>query len=239
MDMAMRGTVEHSSPYERLTLAGGIGFAAVQFAALAYGIPAILAKRPGLDAPAAEQVASIAQHGTAQVLGNYLLALPVPFFLLFLGGLYGILRRADPGGGLAMAAAGSGVAMALIWPFGLMLTNISVAIARDGGDVATAWALDAVAPFSRALSGLPCAVLLLATALLLPRTGRAPRWLARTGHGLAAISLIGSGTLVVGGLFPIMSLGTLLFEIWICALSIALLRSARPAAGPAPRAIPA
>src|SRR3954462_15066257 len=147
---------EHSSFGERLTLGSGIVFGLIQLAALVFAITAIFSHKPPLDAPVIEQAAWYAQHGDTLALGNLLLALSAPFFLLFLGGLFGSLRRAEGGSNvLSIAAHGSGIALAMIWPFGCMLTDLGVTIARKGGDAATVWALDALAPLSLALSALP------------------------------------------------------------------------------------
>jgi hypothetical protein len=41
------------------------------------------------------------------------------------------------------------------------------------------------------------------------------------------ISLVSTGTLVAPELFPFLALGTLLFVVWVLALTVTLLRSTR------------
>ena len=219
-----------SSRWERLALAGGIIFGVLQLAALVFFITVIFSQKPAVGAPVIEQAAYYAQHGDTLALGNYLLVLPAPFFFLFLGGLFGILRRAEGGSGtLSISALGAGIALALIWPLGCIITNIGVTIAREGGDAATVWAIDALAPYSLALSALPRALLAVVASLLLLQARRTSRPIGWLGLAAAILSVLGSGTLVVGSLFPLLSLGSLLFEVWVVVLSVALLRRPRPA----------
>ncbi len=53
------------------------------------------------------------------------------------------------------------------------------------------------------------------------------RWIGWTGLALAVISLASTGTLLTPALFPFLALGTLLFVLWIAALTVALLRNPR------------
>ncbi len=169
-------------------------------------------------------------------IASYLLLLPMPFFLLFLGGLFSVLRRAEGGSGsLAVSALCAGIAMAMTWPMGILIAGLSSDIVAGGGDVATAWSLDGMAPLSLALSAFPRTVLLVATSLLLLGSRLAPRWMCWMGLALAVASLIGTAMLLVPDMFPILALGTLLFELWILALSVSLVRSERTASQAAPQ----
>jgi hypothetical protein len=235
-----RDTAGQAAPWERLALASGIAFSAVQFAALVFAAVALFPSKPPFGAPVAEQAAHYAQYGTTYAIVNYLLALPAPFFLLFLGGLFGVLRRAEGGSGaLAVGATGAGVAMAMLWPLGCMLTNLGTTIAQNGGDAATVWALDGLAPLSLALSALPRATLLGASSVVLLNSGLAPRWIGWSGLALGLVGLITSGVLVVPALFPLLMLGTILFKVYIVALSVALLRGTRAVGRTAPQVVPA
>ena len=53
------------------------------------------------------------------------------------------------------------------------------------------------------------------------------------------ISLASTGTLLAPALFPFLALGTLLFVLWIAALTVALLRNPQPASRLGPRVEPA
>jgi hypothetical protein len=182
------------------------------------------------DASVAQHAQFYAQHGSLLGVTNYLLTLPVPFFVLFLGGLFGVLRRTEGFvGTLTVAAMLAGAAMVMIWPFGMLLTSVGPSIVTNGGDHATAWAFDGMAPLSLALSAFPRAVLLGATSLVLLDSRLIPRWIGWLGLGLVPISLIGTATLVIGELFPFLGIGTLVFAIWVLTLSSSLLRSTRAA----------
>ncbi len=225
------------SRWERPALASGIVFAVLQIAAIVFATVFLLSKLPPVGAPLTEWADALMQIPTMTVsIANYLLLLPVPFFLLFMGGLFGVLRRAEGGSAaLSVSVLASGIAVAVTWPFGILIAGISSSIVADGGDLATAWALDGMAPFSLALSAFPRTVLLVATSLLLLDQRLAPRWLGWLGLVLALVSLIGTGMLLVGDLFPILALGTLIFELWVLALSVSLVRSEQTASRVAPQ----
>lgn len=219
--------VETLSLWERLALVSGILFVALQLSAMIYFITLVF-PRMGPPEAVEQHLAFYRQHGEVLRLGNYLLVLPTPFFLLFLGGLSGILRRAEDGkGGLTTTAITSGAIVAILWPLSAVLNNIGIDIAQSGGDRATIVALDAVGPYMLALSALPRATLLAATATVLLYRQLAPRWVGWIGLGLGVISVIGSATLVLAALFPVLALSTLLFELWILVLSVTLLQKFR------------
>ncbi len=222
--------VESGQPsrWERLAIASGIGYGAVFLAGLAFLTFFVIPQFAPIDAPPEQRVAAWAEMGNLSAIGSYILTLQVPFLLLFLGGLYAVLRRAEGGSGaLAVSAFGAGVAMSMIWPIGVLIAEIGTGAAAAGGDIITAVEFDAMAPFSLALSAFPRAVLLAATSLVLLGSGLVGRWICWLGFALAVVSLLGTGLLIDGFVpFPILLLGTLLFAIWVLALSIALLRSA-------------
>ncbi len=228
---------EQPSRWERPALASGIVFAVLQIAAIVFATVFLLSKLPPVGAPLTEWAEALMRIPTLTVhIANYLLLLPVPFFLLFLGGLFGVLRRAEGNSGaLSVSVLGAGIAMAMSWPFGILIAGISSSIVADGGDLATAWALDGMAPFSLALSAFPRTLLLVATSLLLLDRRLAPRWISWLGLVLALVSLLGTGMLLLGYLFPILALGTLFFELWVLALSISLVRSEQTLTQAAPR----
>ena len=234
-------TYEQPSRWEQPALASGIVFAVFQIAAIVFATVFLLSKLPPVGAPLTEWAEALVQIPTMTVgIANYLLLLPVPFFLLFLSGLVGVLRRAEGGSGtLAVSALGAGIAMAMTWPMGILITGLSSDIVADGGDLATAWALDGMAPFSLALSAFPRTVLLVATSVLLLGSRLAPRWIGWLGLALALVSLVGTGMLLIGDLFPVLALGTLIFELWILALSVSLVRSGRTAGQVATQVAPA
>jgi hypothetical protein len=217
--------IEQPSRWERPAVACGIGYVAVFFVGMVFFILFVASKFPPIDAPPEEHVAAYAEMGLLGDVTSYLLTLQAPFLLLFLGGLYAVLRRAEGGSGaLAVSAFGAGIAMSMIWPLGIVIAGVATGIAEAGGDAITAFNLDGMAPLSLALSAFPRTVLLGAASLVLLESGIAPRWIGWTGLALGAVSLVTTGTLVVAEMFPILMLGMLLFVVWILALCVALLR---------------
>lgn len=217
--------IEQPSRWERPALACGIGYAVVFFVGLVFFILFVASKFASIDAPPEEHAEAYREMGFLGDVSSYLLTLQAPFLLLFLGGLYAVLRRAEGGSGaLAMSAFGAGIAMSMIWPLGIVIAGVATGIAEAGGDAITAFNLDGMAPLSLALSAFPRTVLLGAVSLVLLESGIAPRWIGWTGLALGAVSLVTTGTLVVAEMFPILMLGTLLFVVWVLALCVALLR---------------
>jgi hypothetical protein len=214
---------------ERRALLGGVGYAAVQFVAMAFIVTMIFSRKPGVDAALADHYAFYLHYARLLDVGNYLLTLTVPFFLVFLGGIYGAVRRAEGGEGvMAMVVAASGTALIMTWPLGIIISGLGGSIAHFGGDAATVWALDGMAPLSLALSALPRAVFLAASCALLRQANAVPGWVTTLGFGVAAASAVTSATLTVPGLFPFLAISTLLFEGWVLAVSVSLLRQTRP-----------
>ena len=94
-------------------------------------------------------------------------------------------------------------------------------------------------PLALALSAFPRAVLLGATSVVLLEGRVVSRWIGWTGLALAVISLASTGTLLTPALLPFLALGTLLFVLWIAALTVALLRNPRTANRAEPQVEPA
>jgi hypothetical protein len=222
--------------WERLALASGLLFVVVQIATVAFNVTFFLTRHPPMDASPQETARGFAEHATMVEIGTYLYVLHMPFLLLFLGGLFGMLRRAEGGSGvLSVSALGAGIAMAVIAPMGALISALTPTIGQLGGDAATVKAIDAMTPLALALSAFPRAVLLGATSAVLLEGRVAPRWIGWTGLALGLISLISTGTLVAPALFFLLAIGTLLFVVWVAALTVALLRSTRTESRVAPR----
>ena len=216
------------SRWERLSLSNGILFAAVQMVTIAFTAVFFATTHPPMDASPQEAARGFAQAQTMVEVGTYLYVLQVPFLLLFLGGLFGVLRRAEGGSGtLAISALGAGIAMVVIASMGALISSVTPTIGQLGGDGATVKAIDAMTPLALALSAFPRAVLLGATSVVILESRIAPRWIGWAGLVLGLISLVSTGTLIAPGLFPFLALGTLMFVVWVVILSVALLRSTR------------
>ena len=96
--------------------------------------------------------------------------------------------------------------------------------AAAGVDPLVTASIDGLGPLSFALGGFPQAVVAGGAAILLLRRRLVPRAIGWFGVVLAALSLVGTGTLMRGALFPVSSLTMILFRIWMLALSVVLLR---------------
>jgi hypothetical protein len=224
--------IDRHSTWERPALVSGIVFALVQIGALASFAVLVGPHMPPMDAPFAEQAAFYSTFWDTIAITNYLNLWPTPFFLIFLGGLFEVLRRAEGRTGpLTVGTMSAAVALAMVWPIGMVIAGTGQGMARQGLDGVTVFAFDGVAQFTLALSGFPRAVVLAGTSLALLSGGAYPRWLGWTGIGLAAVALATTATLVVEEIFPFLAIGTLLFHVWIVALCTILLR--RLAAVPA------
>lgn len=208
-----------------MALVSGAVFAVLQIVLIIYVATTILPLLGELDAPLAERAAALAENAAAVRLSNFLSVLPSLFLLFFLGGLYSILRRAEGESSvLAMTAAGSGFALAMLWPLGVVIHDINIEVAVHGGDPAVIFALEAIAPFTLALSAVPRTVLMVASSLALLSYRLTARWIGITGLVVAFLSLAGSATLVAPEVFGLLGISTILFELWLIIFCVALLR---------------
>lgn len=202
----------------------GIAYALIQLGAVAYMTRFVLADKPGADATALRMAAFHVRNADSILLGNWLLVLPLPFFLIFLAGLFIVLRQAERTGVFSVATLASGVAVAVLWPLGAYVSDMAVAMARTGGDPAVIQAMDMAAPWTLALTSLPRAVLLGAAGIVLWRYELVARWIPATGLILAPLLLIGSAATVAPGAFPFAAFGSAAAVLWTLVLSIALIR---------------
>ncbi len=219
------GSRNQSSRWERLALLSGVLFAAVQLAVIVFALGVVVPTHAPVGAPPTETAAALARHASLVAVGTYLYTLPMPFLLLFLGGLFSALRRVEGGGGAFSAAAlAAGIAGSIITPFGALLSGLSARVAVLGGDPAVVTELDSITPLATALAAFPHAVLLGTTSALLLASRLASRRVARFGLVLMLLALASTLTMVVDQLFPLVALEMLLFPIWVLALSVSLLR---------------
>jgi hypothetical protein len=212
--------------WERLTLASGAVAASMFLAGAILFIGFVAPSMPAMDAKPAEQVAFYALQAGNPIyrLVSFLGEAQMPFLLLFFSGLLGVLRRAERGEGvLSTAVFAAGIAIAVIAPFAIMIEDhLLLGMATSPIDPWVVRSFDGIGPVAFGLSGYPQAVVLLGTAALLGR--QLPRWITWLGLATAAICVVACGTPVVGQLFPFAALSTLLFRVWLLALSISLVR---------------
>jgi hypothetical protein len=210
----------------RLSTRFGVAFAVCQIAVLVMFSIFVLPKGGSPTDPVLERGRHILDAHTFYVVGNYGLALSGMLILGFLGAVAVQLRRADPTGVLAPVAVAAGSLLALIWPLAAVVHDVFLGIADTGADLRILAGADAIAPYSLALSVFPRVFFLGAIVLALRSAGSSPT-LQRTGAVIAGLSLLGSGTVVVGALFPLLALATLGFEVWVGALAWHWLRERR------------
>jgi hypothetical protein len=213
---------------DRLCLASGIVAGALYLAGAALFVAVIAPQMPSLDAPAVGRATFYASMSrSAAYRGvSYLGLLQLLFLVPFFGALAGVLRSTERGdGALSRTVHAAGVGLALVTPMTILLEDhLMLGFAAAGVDATVVNAVDGLVPLSFALAGFPQALVLAGTSALLPRHGLLPRWLGRFGLVVAALSLAGTGTLVTGAMFPVSHLASLLFRVWLIAISMALLR---------------
>jgi hypothetical protein len=99
-------------------------------------------------------------------------------------------------------------------------------MAAKGLDPAAVMAFDSVAQLMLGLSALPRLVLLLTASIALRSSEGAPRWVSWTGLVLAVAAAVGALTLLDPNVYPILAIGTLLFDVWIAVTGVILVRRA-------------
>ena len=119
--------------------------------------------------------------------------------------------------------------MALMWPLGAVISDLELDLAQAGGDAVTVSVLDAIAPYSLALSAFARAVFVMALSVPILRLGKGLRMTGWSGLVVASLSLLGTTTLVFGAAFPILALSTLLFDVWLLVFCALWLRTQPPA----------
>lgn len=209
----------------RFGIASGILFALLQLAVLIFLTANVLSSLPGPTAPAVERAAAFIEHAEPLRLGNYLMLLPVPFLLCFAAAAAEVLfRKISMGLGVPLLIVASAASMAMLWPIGGAISTIALLIAQNGGDAVVVSSLDAIAPYTLALSAVPRSTLIagISAGMLGGRIG--PAWIAQAGFGLALLSLAGTAVLADDRFFPVLALSTLLFLGWVIVVSASLLR---------------
>jgi hypothetical protein len=233
--------IDPRSPWERACLASGGAAAIAHLAFLAIFIALIAPSMPPLDAPAVQAAAFYAEQSRSPIylLVSYLFQAQILLLLPFFGGLYGVLRRIEGGSGaLAATIFAAGVALALLSPLTEMIEHhLLLGLAAAGADPIVVRGFDGMAPVSFALGGFPQALVLAGTAALLLRNSTMSRWLGWSGLGLAALSLVATGTLITPAMVFVGMGVALLFKLWILALAIVLLRRRSPVPAVASQAI--
>jgi len=210
----------------RLSARFGVAFAVGQVTVMIAMATLVLPRSGSMDDPALLRGRHVLDAATAYRVGNYVFMISGVLLLGFGGAVGARLRQADRTGVLATVAVAASALLALVWPFAGMLHDVAIESAADGSDLRILAGWDSVAPFSLAFSVLPRLFFVGAVVLGLRLAGTG-RWLQRAGLVLLPLSLVGSATLVSGGLFPVLALSTLGFEVWVGAVAWHWLRPER------------
>ena len=202
-------------------LASGMMFAFLQFAVLIYVGITLLPLLGPPTTPAAQRFEVFAKYADRFKMSNYLMTLPIPFFLLFLGGLMNHFRGLTASlKSVFFTSVLSGVAFIMIWPMGAVISSIGLDIATAGGDKVTVGVFDGIAPYSLGLSSMPKALFLLTLAMTL----KDRRWLSASGYVVALINFAGSFIIANGNFFAVCMPGNLLFLVWLFCCSLQMYR---------------
>jgi hypothetical protein len=215
--------------FTRLSTRFGLAFAFCQISVMIVMATTVLPRGGSPDDPALERGQNVLDAIDLYRAGNYAFLLAGVLLLGFLGAVQARLRRVDTSGTLATIAVGAGTLLAFVWPFAAVLHDVALDAASDGTDLRLLGAWDAVAPYSLAFSALPRVFLVGALVVGLWAAGTNV-WLQRTGLVIVVLSLVGSATLLVGAVFPVLALSTLMYEVWIGVLAWQWLREGRTTA---------
>ena len=125
-------------------------------------VAVVVPSLPAINAPAAERAAFYAEMSRNAVYRSvsYLGELQLALLLLFFGGLFGTLRRAEGGNGaLSIAIFGAGVALAVVSPLTIVIEDhLMLGLAAAKADPVIVASMDGLGPLSFALGGFPQAI---------------------------------------------------------------------------------
>jgi hypothetical protein len=203
---------------ERASAWCGVAFTACQLSVMVAMAIFVLPRGGSLSDSALLRGTHVHDAATAYRIGNFLFIAAGSVLLGFLGVVQARLRRVDASGTLAGIALVSGGLLSVIWPFGGVLHDVALSTADAGTDLRILAGWDAIAPYCLAFSVF-ARVFFVGTIALGLRHGGGPSWLVRAALVIVVLSLAGSGTLVVGELFPLLALSTLGYELWVGAVA--------------------
>lgn len=225
------GESPHPARLERRLLLGGIGLGLAYLVATVFIGLFFASTHPPMDATPQEAAIGFHAARTMVGVGTWLLLLPLPLGMLFLGGLTSVLHRLAGFGAAAVALLAGGAAL-VVPAIGGLVSSLTPAIGGEDTSAAAGAvvkALDAAMPLSVASSGFARAVLVLLALAVLSRAALVGRGTVRFGWLVAGASLLGTGTLVTQALFPLAALSGLLFAAWAASVAVVLRRRLSPA----------
>jgi hypothetical protein len=190
-----------------------------------------------------ELAALLAAHRTELLVGLCLSGLGWGGLLIvFGGGLWAILRRAEGGSGMWSAvafAACVATAAAILIVITLTLTLVHLAPSLPADSLRVLYEESLVANL---MTAYPNAVYVAAAGIVIWRTGVLPRWVAYGGFLVAAVHLASSVSVAREGAFSplgvLPSLAPLTHFLWLVGVAFALLRTSAPPPGASARRVP-
>lgn len=210
----------------RVSALFGIAFAVCQLGVMLVMVTVVLPHGGSPDAPATARGQTILEAEALYRYANYAFMAAGSLLVGFLGVVHLQLRRVDPSGVLSTVALASGTLLALVWPYAGVLHDVALDVATAGTDVRLLAGWDAIAPLSLAFAAFPRLFFVGAIVLGLRAAGGARR-LQWIGAALLPLSLLGSLTLVLDALFPLLALSTLGYELWVGAVAWHWMRNLR------------
>lgn len=203
-------------------IVGASGLLYVIGIVLGFGV--LVGSVPGPEAEAGEIRDFVARSEIRVWAGGYIGLLAVAAFLVFVGGLWGILRSAEGGNGwvstTGLVAAAVGVATVVS---GDLVPGAAVFLSGPTTDLSTAALLLDAKKLAEMLTVPLFAVFLGSVALVVLRAGALPRWVGWSAALVGALSVV---TVPLG--YEPSQIPVFLTIVWIAALSVRLL--ARPLA---------
>lgn len=191
------------------------------------GFGVLVGSVPGPEAEAGEVRDFLARSELRVWTGGYIGLLAVVAFLVFLGGLWGIIRTAEGGSGwvstTGLVAAAVGVATVVS---GDLVAGAAVFLSGSTVDPATAALLLDLKKLTEMLAVPLFGLFFASVALVVLRAGALPRW---AGWGAALVAALSVIAVPLG--YEPSQIPVFLTIVWIAAVSIRLLvrpRAARP-----------
>jgi len=208
---------------ERLLLRGGLIAAVPYLAGIAFAIWFLNTTHPAFDASPLDAAIGFRDNAWKIGVGTVLFVLPMPFVLMFLGGLTSVLRRS--GAALASTALAAGLVDVALFNAATMVSSITSTIGALDASIATGAvikAIDGVLPVTIAVAGLARAVMLGCSAVLLRRSGLAGRGVRAFSWVLVVLGIVGLGTVLTPAMFPITELAMILTWVWMAVIGARL-----------------
>lgn len=188
---------------------------------------ALIADLPSINASGRTFAAYAAGHQTQLLMFVYVWGATVAFNLIFLTGLWSILRHdARASEVLSTLALGAGY---MVWAIvlGGLIFVLELGYRSATLDPSTAKLLSDLALLAATLSAFPTVVSVGAFSVLILRTGALPRWIGWMGFVVVAAHLVAAGAFAQDGFFSPSVVSVFvappLFFFWVLVASLAVL----------------